>query len=63
MNENKKMIDFKVYVNNPKFDNDDNPYGQFRLHQYTNMKNLTDTDEKKAPDGFWDINVPIPLCK
>ena len=27
----------------PDFDNDDNPYGKFVLHQYTNMKNLSDT--------------------
>ena len=36
------QLDFKVSVNNPEYDNDDNPYGQFRLHNYRNMKNLTD---------------------
>ena len=33
------LLDFKVSVNNFVFDNDDNPYGKFRLHIYTNMEN------------------------
>ena len=26
------MLSFEIYVNNVTFDNDDNPYGKFRLH-------------------------------
>ena len=30
-------------VNNEDFDNDDNPYGNFIFHMYSNMDNLSDT--------------------
>ena len=32
-------------MNDETFDNDDNPYGQIKLHRYTNM--LNDTDNAK----------------
>lgn len=38
------MLSFEIYVNNDTFDNDDNPYGKLRLHQYSNMKNVNDTE-------------------
>lgn len=34
----KNRINFNLYVTDPTFDNDDNPYGEFKLHMYTNMK-------------------------
>lgn len=40
---NNFKLDFFLMVNNEEFDNDDNPFGQFILHQYTNMANLSDT--------------------
>ena len=30
------------------FDNDDNPYGQFILHRYSNMKDIEDIYESDA---------------
>ena len=36
-------LDMVILVNNEDFDNDDNPYGKFFLHMYTNMQNLSDT--------------------
>ena len=36
-------LDMIVLVNDEDFDNEDNPYGEFVLHMYTNMKNLLDT--------------------
>ena len=30
-------LDMVILVNNNDFDNDDNPYGTFRLHMYSNM--------------------------
>jgi len=40
---NGNVLKFISYINNPGFDNEDNPYGRLRLHIYTNMDNLTDT--------------------
>lgn len=37
------MFDFKLMVNDEDFDNEDNPYGKFTFHMYTNMDNLSDT--------------------
>ena len=36
-------FDFQLMLNNEEFDNDDNPYGQFMLHMYTNMNDISDT--------------------
>jgi len=30
-------LDFVIYVNDPLFDNDDNPYAEIKLHNYINM--------------------------
>ena len=37
-------FDFKLMVNDENYDNDDNPFGRFIFHMYTNMDNLTDTE-------------------
>jgi hypothetical protein len=42
------------------FDNDDNPYGNFVLHLYSNMKNQNDTEGKEI--GFIDHEIPIGIC-
>ena len=56
-------LNFLTYINNPNFDNEDNPYGKFRLHIYTNMDNLTDTSiDGKAPP-FKDVEVPVGVCQ
>ena len=31
-------MEFVIYVNDPNFDNDDNEYGQIKLHNYINMQ-------------------------
>ena len=38
------FLNFDVYINNGSFENEDNPYGQFLLHTYTNMDNIKDID-------------------
>ena len=48
-------------MNDPSFDNDDNPYGRFVLHMYTNMENISDTNGPPPP-GFYDIEVPLEIC-
>ena len=37
------MLNFLTMVTDENFDNDDNPYGEFKLHMYTNMESLNDT--------------------
>ena len=41
-------LNFIAMVNNENFDNDDNPFGNFVLHMYTNMENLDDTNTEEA---------------
>ena len=40
---NDLKLDFKLMLNNENFDNDDNPYGKFVFHMYTNMKDFNDS--------------------
>ena len=47
-------------MNDATFDNDDNKYGKFVLHQYTNM-NGPDDVYGKTPN-FNDIEIPIEYC-
>ena len=35
------------YMNDKNFDNDDNPYGKFIVHQYTNMDGPDDIYGKR----------------
>lgn len=60
-------FDFKLMVNNEDFDNDDNPYGRFIYHLYTNMDNITDTEQNATIAGkdlseFNDLNIPLVDC-
>ena len=60
-------FDFKLMVNDEKFDNDDNPYGKFIFHLYTNMDNLTDTEQNATVAGkdlseFNDLTIPLIEC-
>ena len=63
---------FQINVNSLDYDNDDNPYGEFMVHLYTNMKDLNDTkvygeDADKADfeamQGFDDRIIPIKRCQ
>ena len=64
----KKKLDFRVQLFSPTFDNDDNPYGKFVFHMYTNMKDLNDTakvDEDEHAQllhTFEDRVIPIKPC-
>ena len=58
-------------VNNEDFDNDDNPYGQFMYHMYSNMDNLTDTstnllaNESMKTSSVYkydDRFIPLVIC-
>ena len=42
------------------FDNKDNPYGKFVLHQYTNMDDMYDTTGSRQ--GFVDVEIPLKTC-
>ena len=64
-------LNFMLMVNNKDYDNDDNPYGKFVLHQYTNMQNLNDTpqnlisDERQntqSQNAFEDRVIPLKSC-
>ena len=37
-------FNFSLMVDSDDFDNNDNPFGRFILHMYTNMDNLSDTE-------------------
>ena len=54
------MLSFEVYVNDPTFDNDDNPYGKLIFHQFSNMQNMNDTEFKGK--GFIDTEIPLIPC-
>ena len=61
-------FDFKLMVNDQDFDNDDNPYGKFIFHMYTNMDNLTDIEQNatiagKNFDEFNDFKIPLIDCQ
>lgn len=65
-------LDFVLMVNNEGFDNDDNPYGEFVFHVFTNMDNLSDTSanitaDETTNDGaslyqFEDRFIPLAVC-
>jgi hypothetical protein len=48
-------------MNDITYDNDDNPYGKFIMHQYTNMKNKSDVSGDAS--GFNDIEIPLGNCE
>ena len=47
-------------MNDPTYDNDDNPYGRFVFHMYTNMDGPDDIEGTRS--GFNDYEVPIKPC-
>jgi hypothetical protein len=47
-------------MNDATFDNDDNPYGKFILHQYTNMNDINDTGGNSL--GLYDREIPLIEC-
>ena len=61
-------FDLKLMVNDENFDNEDNPYGHFIYHMYTNMDNLTDIEQNdtianKNLDEWYDKNIPLVECQ
>lgn len=58
--DGKKIYDFKAYMQDSTFDNDDNPYGRFVFHQYTSMVDINDTEGEAV--GFIDREIPMVLC-
>ena len=55
-----KKFNFLFYMNDPSYDNDDNIYGKFIYHMYTNMDGPDDIEGKRST--FNDIEVPLVLC-
>jgi len=56
------FMDFDIYSNNASFSNEDNPYGQFLFHMYTNMDNIKDTNKSAKLSGFKDKIIPLNRC-
>ena len=50
----------RVYVDDLSFKNEDNPYGTFVMHQYTNMDDKNDTSGETS--GFQDVEIPLKIC-
>ena len=53
-------MNFKFYVNDPTFDPFDNPYGNIIYHQYSNMKDVNDTEGLGG--DFTDTEIPMVEC-
>lgn len=53
-------MEFQVYISDPNFDNERNPYVQFTLMQYTNVEG-NDYDDQII-DGFRTIDIPFQIC-
>ena len=46
-------MNFEIFVDDPTYDNDDNEYGKFKLHNYINMEHSEDysrTDDEDYPE-------------
>lgn len=58
------LLNFKLYMEDYDYDNDDNPYGKMIMHMYSNMDNLTDIGEGGLVQdkGYYDIAIPLVLC-
>ena len=53
-------LNFKVTVIDNEFKNDDNPYGEFKLHRYTSIKdieNINGNKEIKTVDEIIDLKI------
>jgi hypothetical protein len=37
-------MQFQIFINDPSFDNDNNPYAKIKLHRYSNMEDEDDID-------------------
>ena len=57
-------LNISIYINDPEFDNEDNEYGEIKLHRYTNMKHRFDYGElaEKEDLEFRDEIVPLKKC-
>ena len=62
--DGKKKLDLVAYLKDENFDNEDNPYGKLIFHQYTNMRDLSDTnpDAIISSSDFWDHEIPLVKC-
>jgi hypothetical protein len=49
-----------IYLENGEYDNDDNPYGKFVYHRYTNMVDINDTESSgEISSIFFDYEIPL----
>ena len=55
-----KKFDFLFYMNDPSYDNDDNKFGKFIYHMYTNMEGPEDINGTRP--NFNDIEIPLERC-
>jgi hypothetical protein len=55
-------VNFKLFVSDNDYDNDDNPYGTWVYHMYTNMKDENDTSKDVEVDGYLDKKIPLVPC-
>ena len=54
---------FSLYVNDGEFDNDDNPYGRWVLHRYTNMNDIHDENKENYEKGYRDEHIQLEPCQ
>lgn len=55
-------LEFRVAVIDDKFDNNDNPYGEFKLHRYTTIKNITNI-LGEDPSAVTDEIIELKECE
>ena len=55
-----KKFNLLFYINDKNYDNDDNKYGKFIYHVYTNMDGPDDIEGKRP--SFNDFSVPLEKC-
>ena len=56
-------MNFELNINDPEFDNSDNPYGQWVYHRYSNMASLDDTERNTDLKGYFDHRIPLVDCR
>ena len=50
----------RTYVNDPTFENGNNPNGNFKMHMYSNMEDSFDNEGLRP--GFIDTEIPLKPC-
>ena len=54
-------FDFRIRVVDPDYDNDDNPYGEIKLHRYNNIQDMKNILKEGKVEDKDDI-IPLKRC-